>query len=242
MRVTRLRARPLIVAALVALAAVLLTACSSTVSGHASPGSNVGNGERWKKGSQVAADAADAVQQAGSVRLKGTVSSDGQQTSIDLFVQGTDSTGSLTLAGQQVQIIATGGKAYLKAPAAFWSSQGIPSTIAGELGGQWVIVPADTPKGLGFLSLSALTTELRQPSDGSTIEDKVTTAKLDGHPVVVVTQSDGSTLSVAATGTPYPLRAENKGSDAGTLTLSEFGTKQDISAPPNPIDPNQLGG
>lgn len=237
-----MRARPLAVAVLVALAAVLLTGCSSAVSGKASPGSAVGNGERWKKGPEVAADAADALQQAGSVHLSGTVSSGGQQTQLDLFVQGTDASGSISLAGQQVQIIATGGKAYLKAPAAFWSSQGIPSALAGQLGGQWVIVPADTPKGLGFVSLSALTAELRQPSDGTTIQDGVTTAQLDGKPVVVVSQSDGSTLSVAAEGTPYPLKAESKGSSPGTLTLSQFGTRQDISAPPNPLNPNDIGG
>lgn len=219
--------------AVAALAALTLAACGGTD----------GNGAAAKKGPQVAADAADALQQAGSARLHGTVSTDEQQQSVDLFVQGDDATGSVTVGGQKIQLIATGGKVYLQAPAEVWSSQGVPEAIAAGLGGKWVAVPASEGSGFDSFSISSLTDELRHPDQGATIKDDVRTDTRDGQKVVLVSASDGSTLAVAATGKPYPLQIEKKGgTDPGTLTLSEFGTKKAISAPPSPLDLSQLGG
>jgi hypothetical protein len=225
-----MRVRTLVVAG---LAAALLTACG---------GGSSGNGEAAKKGPQVAADAANALEQAGAAHLKGNVTEQGQSGDVDLQLQGTDVSGTITLGGQKVQLISTGGKIYAKAPAAFWSSFGAPESIAGQLDGQWVIVPGEAASSFDTFTLKGLADSLRKPSDGS-IKDAVTTTSLDKQLVVVVSQTDGSTLDVAATGTPYPLKATDKGGDSpGTLTFSGFGKKTTITAPANALDLSTLGG
>ena len=90
-------------------------------------------------------------------------------------------------------------------------------------------------------SMKSLTDELRHPTDGK-VEDAVHTGTLHGKKVVVVTQTDGSTLDVAATGTPYPLRTVDKGSNAGTFEVSDFGKKVTITAPSGALDLSQLAG
>jgi hypothetical protein len=219
--------------AVTGLTAVLLAACG---------GGDSGNGEAAKKGPQVAADAANALEQAGAAHLTGNVTEQGQTGDVDLRLQGADVTGTITLAGQKVQLVSTGGKIYAQAPAAFWSSFGAPAAIAGQLDGRWVIVPQEAASSFDTFTLKGLADSLRNPKDGS-IKDPVTMDKLGGQPVVVVTQSDGSTLDVAATGTPYPLRATDKGGTSpGTLSFSDFGKKTTITAPANPLDLSQLGG
>jgi hypothetical protein len=219
--------------AVTGLTAVLLTACG---------GGDSGNGEAAKKGPQVAADAANALEQAGSAHLTGRVTEQGQSGDVDLRLQGSDVTGSITLAGQKVQLTSTGGTIYAQAPAAFWSSFGAPAAIAGQLDGKWVVVPEAAASSFDAFTLKGLADSLRSPKEGS-IKDPVTKDQLDGKPVVVVTQSDGSTLDVAASGKPYPLKATDKGGTSpGTLNFSDFGAKTTITAPPDPLDLSQLGG
>jgi hypothetical protein len=219
--------------AVAGLTAVLLAACG---------GGDSGNGEAAKKGPQVAADAANALEQAGAAHLTGTVTEQGRSGAVDLHLQGPDVSGSITLGGQQVDLVSTGGKIYAKAPAAFWSSFGAPESIAGQLDGQWVIVPGEAASSFGTFTLKGLADSLRKPT-GATIKDAVTTAPVDGQLAVVVTQSDGSTLDVAATGAPYPLKATDKGGDSpGTLTFSDFGKKTAITAPSGALDLSNLGG
>jgi hypothetical protein len=226
-----MRIRPLAVAG---LAAVLLTACGG--------GGGSGNGEAAKKGPQVATDAADALEQSGAAHLTGSITEQGQSGDVDLHLQGADVSGSITLGGHQVQLISTGGSIYARAPAAFWSTFGAPESVAGHLDGQWVVVPAQAASSFGTFTLTGLADELRKPSGGS-YEDAVGADALHGQKVVVVTQTDGSTLDVAATGPPYPLTAENKGSDSpGTLHLGDFGEKTTITAPANALDLSQLAG
>jgi hypothetical protein len=225
-----MRIRPLAVAGLTAL---LLTACG---------GGDSTNGEAAKKGPQVATDAADALEKSGAAHLTGSVTEQGQSGTVDLHLQGADVSGSIAIGGQQVQLVSTGGKIYAKAPAAFWSSFGAPESVAGQLDGQWVIVPEQAASSFGTFTLKGLADELRKPSNGS-YKDPVGSDTLGGQEVVVVTQTDGSTVDVAATGTPYPLKAENKGTDSpGTLNLGDFGKKTSITAPSGALDLSQLAG
>jgi hypothetical protein len=219
--------------AVAGLAAALLAACG---------GGDSGNGEAAKKGPQVATDAANALEQSGAAHAKGSVSSGGQPGELDLQLQGSDVSGTITMQGQAIKVVSTGGKTYIQAPASLYTAQSIPDAVASQLAGKWVIVPESAASDFSTFTLKGLADELRKPSEG-TINDKVTTATVDGQKVVVVTESDGSTLNVASTGTPYPLKVENKGSsDAGTITFSDFGTKQSITAPAGALDLSTLSG
>jgi hypothetical protein len=243
--------------AVAGLAAVLLTACGGDQGSSSAAGSSGSaaaktsaqtsgkasgkdNGLAGKSGPEVATAAADALDAAGSVHVKGDLTEGGTQGSIDVQLQGDDSAGTISMQGQAVQLISTGGKVYAQAPAGFWTANGVPAEAVGQLDGKWVVLPDSVGGELDTLSLKALTEELRNPGD-STIEDAVTKGEVDGTPVVVVTQDNGSTLSVAATGDAYPLQIADKGAAPSTLTLSDFGTKQTIAAPPSPLDLG-LGG
>jgi hypothetical protein len=217
--------------AAVGLAALLLTAC----------GGSDGNGESAKKGPQVAADAASALEKAGAVHLTGTGKTNGASIQLDLRLQGNDATGTLIEGSSSIKLVGTGGKLYVQASPAFWTKAGIPESAAGGLDGKWVIVPSSTAGQVLPFNLSSLADQLRHPT-GATIKDAVHTGTLHGQKVVVVTQTDGSTLDVAATGTPYPLRTVDKGTDAGTITASDFGKKTTITAPSGALDLSKLGG
>jgi hypothetical protein len=213
------------------LAAVLLTAC----------GGSDDNGESAKKGPQVAADAADALQKAGAAHLTGTGTQNGKPMTLDVHVVGSSASGTVTMGGAKVDLVSVGGKVYVRASSDFWSQNGVPAAAEALLNGKWVIVPAQAASELQQFSLKGLADQLRHPSNG-TIKDAVHTDTVDGAKVVVVTESDGSTLDVAATGTPYPLRIVDKGSDAGTITASEFGKKTTITAPSGALDLSRLAG
>jgi hypothetical protein len=214
-----------------ALAALLLTAC----------GGSDDNGESAKKGPQVAADAAGALEKAGAVHLTGTGTSNGAAMKLDLHLQGGDATGTISEGGNSIKLVGTGGKLYVQASSGFWTQAGIPDSAAGGLAGKWVIVPSSAAAQVLPFTLSSLADELRHPS-GATVKDAVSTSTLNGQKVVVVTQTDGSVLDVAATGTPYPLRTVDKGKEAGAVNASDFGKKVTITAPTGALDLSQLGG
>jgi hypothetical protein len=143
--------------------------------------------------------------------------------------------------GAKLNLVNVGGKLYLRAGGDFWAQNGIPASAASLLDGRWVVVPGQAAGALSQFSLKGLADQLRHPSNG-TIKDAVHTGTVDGRKVVVVTESDGSTLDVAATGTPYPLRIVDKDSESSTITASEFGKKTTITAPSGALDLSQLAG
>jgi hypothetical protein len=59
---------------------------------------------------------------------------------------------------------------------------------------------------------------------GVTVEQAVTTDTVDGQPVVVVSESNGSKLFVAATGQPLPLKLVGKGNSDSDSSLGLVGT------------------
>jgi hypothetical protein len=210
-----------------AAAALLLTACG-------------GSPLDGKTGSEVAAEAADALEAAGSVHIEGTLEQDGEEGAIDLHLQGEDATGSITMGGVEIQLLSTDGTVYLQAPPEFWASFGMPEDAAAMFDGQWVIVPQDAATEFESFSLAGFLKELRDPD--SPIKDDVRSDEVDGKDVVVVQQEDGSTLSVADDERAYPLEIANKGDAPGTVAFSRFGEEEDITAPADAIDLAQMTG
>jgi hypothetical protein len=141
-----------------------------------------------------------------------------------------------------VKLVGTGGKVYVQAPSAFWGAQaGLPQAAAAMLDGKWIVLPQQAAGQFDTFSLKGLADSLRKPTDG-TIQDAVGKGTVGGQEVVVVKQSDGSTVDVAATGTPYPLREQDKGQDAADITFSDFGKKFAIAAPSGALDLSSLAG
>ena len=240
-----MRARALVAAS---AAVLLLTACggddegsgAAASSGAPSSSSEAGSSLSRLAGPEVAAAAADAVEEAGAVHVQGSGTSAGQTLEIDMHLQGEDSLGTLVMDGVTVQFMSVGGVAYLQAPVEFWVASGMPAEMTGMFDGVWVIVPPEASAEFDTFSLAALVEELRNPSDGAFVED-VESDELDGAPVVLASRENGSTLTVAAEGPTYPLFSDDKGAEPGTLTWSRFGERVEIAAPADALDLNELG-
>ena len=59
---------------------------------------------------------------------------------------------------------------------------------------------------------------------------------------MVVSWRNGSTLHVANTGPPYPIRADfKKGPNAGLIEFSEYGAPLRVTAPSDAIDVSKAG-
>jgi hypothetical protein len=209
-----------------AAAALLLTACGS------SPLEGL-------SGQEVADAAADALEEAGSVHLAGTIEQDGEEGEVDLQLQGEDVAGTFTVGGNPLELIKVGGEQFLKATADFWTSSGVPQEAADSLDDQWIILPSDASEFDDF-SLAGIVDQLRNPT--SDVQDEVGEDEVDGEDVVVVEQEDGSRLFVSDDEPSYPVQLTNEGDEPGTLTLSGFGEEEDISAPEDALDLTELMG
>jgi hypothetical protein len=219
------RIRP--VAAVTAVSALLLAGCgSSPLEG--------------KTGQEVAEAAAAALEEAGSVDIAGTLTTQGQQGEVDLHLQGEDATGTLTVDGTQIQLLNVGGQVYLQAPGEFWGSFGLPAAATAQFEGRWVVVPADAGSGFEEFSLAGFVDELRNP-DG-VVKEEVAEDEVDGLDVVVVEQEDGSSLKVANSDPTVPLELTNNGDSSGTVTFSGFGETEDITAPADALDLTEVMG
>jgi hypothetical protein len=219
-----MRIRQLTVAA---AAALLLTACG-------------GSPLDGKTGQEVADQAADALESAGAVHVKGTIDDGGEAGKIDLHLQGKDVTGSITMSGIELQLLSVDGAVYLQAPPEFWGQFGLPDEAAGMFDGKWVIVPAEAMAQFDELSLAGIVDSLRKPE--SKVKDDVESKESGGKSVVVIEQEDGSTLSVLDDEPTYPVELTNKGDSAGTMTFSRYGEKESIEAPADALDLEQLAG
>jgi hypothetical protein len=214
-------------AALVA-GSLLLTAC-----GGDSP-------LEGRTGPEVAELAADALEESGAVRVAGTMTTDGQEGEVDLQLQGDDAAGSISFDGMEIELISVGGDVYMQAAPEFWASFGMPEDVAAQLDGEWVAVPGDAAADFADFSLAGIADELRSPE--GEIEEETSTEELDGEDVVVVSQDDGSELVVADDDPPYPLEMRGGEDAEGTLTFSNHGEEEDISAPEDALSLEDIVG
>lgn len=229
----RLSARPALALSLAA-GAVIVSACGS--SGPAS------NGEAKKTGPEVVKDASAALGASKAVHFAGTTtdSSTKQTATLDLHLQSDGTSGTITIAGSPVNVVSVGGVSYLKAPAAFWVTSGSSATVAAKLANKWVKAPAGSS--FDSFNLAAISKSLAEPTDTQIVK-AVKTSTLDGQKVVIVSQTDGSQLFVAATGKPYPLKVVNstKSKDgAGSVSLTDYGKSVVIKAPAGALDATQI--
>ncbi len=222
-----MRIRTLTAPAVLAAGALLLTACgSSPLEG--------------KNGTEVAELAADALEEAGSVRLTGSMMQDGEETEIDMQLQGDDAAGTVTFQGTEIELISVDGDVYLKATEELLTSFGAPADQTAGFEGRWIQIPAAEAADFEDFTLDNFIEQLRDPEDE--IQDETRSEELDGDPVVVVEQEDGSTLTVADDDPPYPLELSGGEDEEGTITFSNHGDEEDISAPDDVISEEELQG
>lgn len=187
---------------------------------------------------QAAARAAD------TVRLSGTVVSNGRTYKLDMQLAEEGGTGSVTSKGSTFRLLRVGEQLFLKADRQFWSHENTEGGEGGEgggasdskaaekLGGMFVKVPAEDPvyqRFSGFTDkdvlLDGLLTLHGELSKGDRGERSgVRTIRITGD------AGSGGTLDVSLEGTPYPLLLVRAG-DAGTIRLSDWGKDVALEEP-----------
>jgi hypothetical protein len=222
-----MRIRPLTAPTTLAVTALLLGGC-----GGSGPLDD-------KDGPAVADAAADALEKAGAVHMSGNFEEDGGEGEVDLHLQGEDAIGSITMNGVELELLSADGAVYLKGAADFWTSFGMPAEGAAMFEDRWVIVPEQGAGQFQQFSLAGIVDLFRNPE--SEIDGDVSPEEADGKDVVVVTQEDGSKLTVANEDPTYPLSIASE-EDGGKLEFSRFGEKEEIVAPDDAIDLTEMMG
>ena len=220
-----MRIRTFTAPAALAAGALLLTACgSSPLEG--------------KNGPEVAGLAADALEEAGAVHLSGTIDQDGEETELDMQLQGDDAAGTVTVQGNEFELISVDGDVYLKATEELLASFNAPADQTADFEGRWIMIPAGESAEFEEFTLDRFVEQLREPEEGE-YGDETSEDEVDGDSVIVVEQSEGPALSVKDDDPPYPLQLSD---EDGTITFSNHGDEEDISAPDDVISEEELQG
>lgn len=253
MKVTRRGARGGV--ATLAVAAVAVTvACGtgarkSTVRVAPTPNSEVG-----KTGPQVLADATNALAAVPALHFvaSGPNPLTKKTVSIDMQAQADGGTATLMIDKGSVQLISIGSRTYFKGDVASLFGP-LFGSLAGNIKknpGGWYYSDDDSGEPTGIKSLAQ---EFAQRENGVTVEPTVAKGTLDGKPILIVRESDGSQLDVSAIGAPLPLKAIGSDGRNGvfgswpTATFDYTGEPVQLRAPagaiplPDPsLDPNAL--
>lgn len=214
------------------LAAAVLAGCG---------GSSSGNGIASKSPAEILAAAKAAADGAATVHVSGTVRSEGKPLTIDEeLVKGKGGRGSITLEGVSINLVRVGGAVYINGSQAFYKRIAGPAA-ARLLQGKWLKAPENSGN---FASLASLTDLSKLIDTTLSSHGKLTrgaTTTVDGHKVVAVTDvSQGGTLYVATTGTPFPIEITKDGGSGGRITFDRWNKAVTLTAPANAININQL--
>lgn len=215
---------------LLVLAVAALAGCGS--SGPKS------NGEADKSAEQILADASAAASNASYVHVAGA---QGTKLVLDLsLAAGKGGKGRVTANGLTFDMIRIGPTAYFKGDATFWRNFG-GSGAAALMGNRWLKAPADT----GQLSAFTPLTDIAKLFDGvlgshgSLTKGDETT--VNGVKVIGVRDAtQGGTLYVATTGTPFPISIRNAGK--GAINFDRWDEAFVLKAPAKAVDLSTLTG
>jgi hypothetical protein len=173
-----------------------------------------------------------------SGHLSGTVTQDGQKTSMDVAGLADGSNQKLVIGvGEgkgKAEILTVGGKYYMSGDKRFWKEQTGDAKAADLLVDKYVLVSAADAKELGDLSLGALLKEMFEQSELSTLEkltSSVETRTEDGAKVWVASDGSGSEIWVDPE-TELPVKIVVSGDDAGELTFDSWNSAKKVAAPP----------
>jgi hypothetical protein len=216
---------------LVSAALVLLLLAIATGFAAADPP----NHEAAKSIPQILADVEAAADRAHSVYVLGSDSSGASPFSLNLrLMAGRGGEGTIAEGGLRFQIVRIGAKAYFEGAAAFWRH------FAGAGGaelfeGKWIEAPATSGQFASLTSLTSITQLVHQilGSHGTLVEGKTTVIR--GRPAfALVDKTEGGTLYVAATGSPYPLELTSP-DGKGSVDFEDWNQPFRLAVPPHPI-------
>ena len=205
--------RPVMATALVAVLGPVLAACSGSAT-SAPPAMSP---------NQLKADMRTALRSATGVHVTGNISGPRGGVGLNLNVRRSGQlAGTVVNNGVPIQLVATGGRTYVKATPAFIAGLHLPAGVCRTICGKYLVIPPGKAAALTTtISLPALTGPLvsnRARFTGT----RVTRSSLDGTPVYVLHTSGGGTIQVTQSAPHYPLAVISPGRRHGVLTFSDW--------------------
>ncbi|GGO85891.1 lipoprotein [Wenjunlia tyrosinilytica] len=218
-----------------ALAGVLLSGCG----GEKDPDAGT-NGVGRLAPDRIEAKTRAAAESAKSVRMAGTVVSQGKRFRLDMRLKEGGGVGQVSSGGSTFELLKVGKDLFLKADGDFYrghkngagGAAGGKGDAAAKLEGKYVKVPSEDPS---YKKLSGFT-DLKVLLDGFFVLDGELAegdhGTVNGRRTVALTADGGrgGTVEVALEGEPYPLRYSRAGG-AGTLELSDYNKDFELKAP-----------
>jgi hypothetical protein len=157
------------------------------------------------------------------------------------FTKGKDAAGWIEQAGTRMNLVATGGKYYVRSRK-LWEQQG-NADLARLIGDRWVLLPSAvvgevTPFNTD-LTIGGLADMVFDSGSTPTFL-RTSRSTAGGRPAVRLQAMDGS-YYIAATGKPYPLLVDGAG-DHQDMTFSRYDQDLVIRAPRGALDLEKLRG
>ncbi len=197
------------------------------------------NGVEKESPDEIVSTAMSAVGSAMSVHVTGELMSSGSRVTLDLnLVNGKGGEGSMAESGLSFQVLTAGDVVYINGSIAFW--QKFAGNAAHLLWGKWIKTPTSGP----LASLATLT-DLQKlfsqllSSHGQLVKGSIKTV-LGQRVITVKDSTNGGTLYVASTGSPYPIEVVKNGSGGGQLVFDRFNESVSLKPPSNAIDISEL--
>jgi hypothetical protein len=211
---------------------------STTESSRPTAAAAASNGYAAKSPRAIAIAAQRAFAGARSVHVRGTFKDSGDVVAIDLKLTLHSAMGAMRgpISGKSVkmELINANGALYLRGRKLWLATAG--AAAAQRFGDKWVAVPKGSAPPQASFTLKSFQREVfnETPSKlGKVVKGKLT--RIGGRQAIpLVDPSDHSTLYVAATGKPYPLRLV--GPDGKQhMDLSGYGVPVTITKPANVV-------
>ncbi|MFI9270258.1 hypothetical protein ACIGXM_06050 [Kitasatospora sp. NPDC052896] len=196
---------------------------------------------------QISTQAKTAMSQLSSMKIAGTMTSDGQKMGIDITAdkQG-DCDGTISIGSTgSIEILHTGSNTWMKPDATFWKSMSVQEgyskagdTMAMLFQGRWLTGGQNDPDLKDVGSMCDLMNQMTKDDGSKSTVTKGTTGVTDGVPTISLTETDSddptpSTAYIATVGQPYLVRIEQSGGDSpGQMDFSAFNQPVTVQAPP----------
>jgi hypothetical protein len=220
------------------VASLAVSAAVATIAGCGGASSN---GVAAKSPDEILVAARNAVSDAKSVHVAGSVANGSTLVTVNLgLAAGKGGSGRMSVRGLTFDVIVVKRVVYLKGSDSVWRHFGGNAAVQ-LLHGKWLRGPA-TGQLASFAALTNLHFLFGQLVSNHGALSKGGTSTVDGQKVVAVKDTTGGeTLYVATTGKPYPIKiARTGGRGVGHLTFDRYNEPVSVSAPANSIDISKL--
>ncbi|MCK9899824.1 hypothetical protein CC117_01260 [Parafrankia colletiae] len=219
----------------VATVALAVVAAGVTACG----GDTETNGLEKASPAEVGTRSVEALRDAGSVRVLGTVqdpSSDGT-TTYDLVMAGSSARGTVTSGQIVAELVKVDDDTFTKGSREYYESIG-EGDAAELLADQWVRLSTEAAAQYRFFSIEGFVQALGEYV--AALDGEVTTEEVGGRRAVVAGSPGGTRLWAANTGEPVPLRMDMLDGEEGRMEFSDYDAAVSITAPTSSVDLSSL--